>query len=380
VFELRKGQQKRRVRIAAPEQHRASSVRKGRLDERAGIEQAHVVLAVELRARGDGLARYNAAAVAAEARGVAARIEVDAFDEAGVNHRGSGAHVEQVRNGDPVEEIADIARRRATNEEKREAADDGRDARHHLDGAERVPEHAGNLTYLGARQGGRTRGLAASPVDRDFLNVGPDRGSGGRWGRSGRLAGGRRGLWKGRTRSTERDLDVNSRGDRLAAAGGRLETPQERGLGRREIKWLVRFRGNRGSHGSVVVDRNDQHDDRIARRAVRVSDDGLGKESGWDQLNGRRRWSFSLRIERGRPKPRDQDRDDGPGSARHLALLLPRLRHPDTDRSRNRAVRNAPPRFPARRRSDLENWEPTGRTQDRSRPSRGREVNASSPA
>jgi hypothetical protein len=74
---------------------------------------------------------------------VAARVEIDALDEARVDHRGARRRVEEIGHADPVEEIPDVARRGAAYVEERQPRDDRRDAGEDLDRAEGVAEGAG---------------------------------------------------------------------------------------------------------------------------------------------------------------------------------------------------------------------------------------------
>ena len=184
------GQEEARVRVAPPEQEGAAPVVERRLDERAGVEGAQVVLAVQLLGRRDRLAGDDAAREAPEARGVPARVEVDAVDERGVDDRRTDADVEEVRDADAVEVVADVAGRGAADVEVGQPRDDRRDARHDLDGAERVAEDAGNLADLGARERGGARRLFVGAADeRPRSRLG--RGRGRRRGRGrGRAAGG----------------------------------------------------------------------------------------------------------------------------------------------------------------------------------------------
>ena len=116
---------------------------------------------------------------AAEARRIAARIEVDAVDQARVHHRRADAEVKEGGDADAVDEEPRVAGRRAADEEVRQAAQQRSDAGHRLDGAEGVAEGAGHLLHLA---GGHllSSGLAAHAADADLLD-----GRRGRRGRSG---------------------------------------------------------------------------------------------------------------------------------------------------------------------------------------------------
>ena len=191
-----------RVRVAATEKHRAAAAVERRLDQGPGVEHAHVVLAMQLVGGRRGLARHDAPREAPVPRGVAARIEVDAVDEGRVDDRRAQADVKQIRDADPVEVVADVAGWSAPDVEEGQARDDRRDARHDLDGAERIAEDAGDLPHLGARERRGTRRLLVRSADehlRDRIGrgragagVGAGVGVGADWRSVGAAAGG----WK----------------------------------------------------------------------------------------------------------------------------------------------------------------------------------------
>ena len=85
------------------------------------------------------------------------RVQIDALDEPGVDHRRADADVEEKGDAHAVEVVADVAGRGAADEEERQPGHDRRDAGHHFDRSKRVAEGSGNLPHLGSPQRRRRR-------------------------------------------------------------------------------------------------------------------------------------------------------------------------------------------------------------------------------
>ena len=135
--------EERGITESSRDERAAFSVRERRLAERARVEEARLHLAADARRRSARLARDDAARIAPVLRGKPARIEVDAIDERRVDDARPEREVKQQGNGNVVDEVAGVPRRRAAHEEVRHAAEDGRHARHHVDRAEGISERTG---------------------------------------------------------------------------------------------------------------------------------------------------------------------------------------------------------------------------------------------
>lgn len=70
------------------------------LGKRSDVEEADAGLAVECGAGFGGLTRSDSTGVAAEARGVPARVQVDVVDDAGVHDRRSETYVVEARGSE----------------------------------------------------------------------------------------------------------------------------------------------------------------------------------------------------------------------------------------------------------------------------------------
>src|SRR5690606_14996181 len=115
-------------------------------------DEPHAGFAAPLPGRGCHFADHQPAHITPVASWVCASVQIDTFDEGGVEHARPGCEVIQYRHHDAVEEIADVARRRPAHVEVGNAADDGGDPREHFDGAERIAKGAGQLTNFGLRE------------------------------------------------------------------------------------------------------------------------------------------------------------------------------------------------------------------------------------
>jgi hypothetical protein len=211
---IRSGERDERggIRVSPGDEHRALPVGERSLDERAGVEEAHVAFAVDLVGGPPRLAGEDAAREPPVACRIAARVEVDALDEAGVDDARPGANVVEQRNADAVDVVAVVAGRRAAHEEERQPADERRDAGQGLHDAEGIAECARHLAHLLPAERGLPGFPAALPVDLDLFG-----GSGSRSrsrSRSGSSVRGRR-LCEG-PRRQEESGDEERAGERAA--------------------------------------------------------------------------------------------------------------------------------------------------------------------
>jgi len=178
---------------------------------------------------------------------------------------GPRAHVEEIRHAHAVEEVADVAGRRAAHVEERQAGDDRRHAGQGLDRAERIAERARQLANLGAPQRRRAR-RRAKAAHRDLVGrrrarrrAGPPRR---RWGWLG--------LGLRDDRGMEEDLHLDARRDRLAVTRGGVERPALRRAHGRASERLVSRGHLHVVDGAVDPDRDGHDDDAVARGALRI--------------------------------------------------------------------------------------------------------------
>ena len=150
-----------RVRVARRDGDRALS-RQRRRHHRARVVETHidggvhVVLGRDARVRRD-----DARHVAAVARRVAAREEVEVLEEVRVDHRRAEREVEQRGHAQVVEEVARVAGVAAAHGVDRRGPRDGRHAGERLDGAERIAQGARRVRELVAARGARPGGSTA---------------------------------------------------------------------------------------------------------------------------------------------------------------------------------------------------------------------------
>jgi hypothetical protein len=138
------------VRVAARDRDRAVAGERRR-HHAARVEEAHVDGGVNIVAgRGARLRRDEARDRPPVARGIAARIEVEAVEEIGVDHRRAEREVEQRGHTQIVEHEGRVARVRAADGVDGRRPRDGGDARQRLEGAERIAHRAGRAQELGA--------------------------------------------------------------------------------------------------------------------------------------------------------------------------------------------------------------------------------------
>ena len=163
-------QEEGRISIATSGEDGAPSVGERRLDDGAGVDEADVPFGVELGSRRPRLTRDDRAGEPPILRGISSFVEVDAIDERRMNDAGAEPEVKEDRDANVVEEVADVAGRRAAHVEVREPRDDRRHAGHHFDGAKWISERAGEQAHLGARH--RLRRWRELAADVDLERVG----------------------------------------------------------------------------------------------------------------------------------------------------------------------------------------------------------------
>ncbi len=197
-----------------------------------------------------------------------------------MHDRGPEPDVVEQRDPDAVEEVADVAGRRAAHEEERHPAEERRDAGHGFDRAERIAKSPRNFAHFCAAERARLGLLFAHHRDLDPLAHARSR----RRRRGGcRLRGcvrlfGRQLFDFIRRRLDEAQLEPDARRDRRAVARRGLELETQRCLAR------VRGEGcTTGEHahlrrfaGRIHYDL-EQHD-RMTRRTLRIRNDGIAAQ------------------------------------------------------------------------------------------------------
>ena len=239
------------------------------------------------------------------ARGITARVEVDAIDQRRMDDARAEREVVEQRHADAVDEVAGVPGRSAAHEEERQAADDRRDAGHHVDRAEGVAECARQVAYVLFRHA-RAADFLAHAAHVDVLDAGNRR-----W-----LAHRRayaldvRDDWRRRRRLlVERDLDAHARADGASVARRRLEPERRRsGLHDGEKRLGARQDAPR-HHDAVRADDHLEHDDRVAPTARRILHGHVARTRPNDVLVRPRSARDEQHRDRDERRPSDHARD-----------------------------------------------------------------------